>query len=68
MTLCSVNEINAVSNLKGEGTLTPIAHHQHNFVDQVTVGETSRLKTPSPQHTTALWGRTDGANLRYGLP
>ena len=22
---------------------------------------------PSPQHTTALWGQRDGANLRYGL-
>jgi hypothetical protein len=21
------------------------------------------LKTPSPDHTTALWGRTDGAHL-----
>jgi hypothetical protein len=26
-----------------------------------------RSKPPSPQHTTALWGRTDGANLRNGL-
>jgi hypothetical protein len=25
------------------------------------------LKTPSPQRTTALWGRTDGANVRYRL-
>jgi hypothetical protein len=24
-------------------------------------------QNPSPQHTTSLWGRTDGANLRYGL-
>ena len=32
------------------------------------VMESITLKTPSPQHTAALWGRTDGANLRYGLP
>jgi hypothetical protein len=31
------------------------------------VMESITLKTPSPQHTTALWGRTDGANLRYRL-
>jgi len=25
------------------------------------------FKTPLPQLTTALWGRTDGAHLCYGL-